>query len=230
MLTACIILTFFAVSDSLTPKCDMTCTVSEDADAIFVPDMPKKCLIKTPQTNNCTFDISELIFHSCNIKDYVYLYDLWLLCDNTQYRLIITNEKKKSCEHYLIHLHVKKCGLLWQDLVAFGEFLRLHDLTFEDYEDRWNDEFMTTDYWQKYLDLRYENKSGIIDSQRDPVVIPHGLRNVDTLEIVNMDHIPKILQEFIWPYISHLDFTNTHLSSQLPHHFSQTNFLISNKL
>ena len=179
-------------------------------------NISKGCFIKTPQNSNCTLDVSEVFPSSCNQNEYLNeSHYLQLVCDNTQYRPIITNELNISCNTYYGYLNIKKCSLLWQDLDAYGKLLSLLELYLEDCEDQWDKEIVETDYWKKYRDSRGETKIGFTDSQREPVVIPYGLRWVESLTIINMDHTPGILLEFTWPWMNQLVLTNI----QLPSHF-----------
>ena len=151
-----------------------------------------------------------------DLNDDVYtLFYLKLVCENTQYRPTITNEQNASCGNYLGGLYVKKCGLLWQDLDPFGEFVPLAGLYLEDCKDgMWDEQSVETDYWKTRQDLRGGNETGIMDSQIEPGLIPNRLRLFRSLTIISMDHIPEILQGFIWPTIYSLTFTNSQLFSQ----------------
>ena len=235
MMSACIMLAFFAavfsVNNGLLPKCHITCKNPGLFNHLFNTTSflfklnAFECSIHTPETSNCILDVSDIIQSFCNQKELMMTHHLTLVCDNTQYRPIITNRQSRHCRHK-IGLHVIKCGLLWQDLDAFGEFLPLYNLYLEDYEDQWDQEFMKTDYWKKYLDLRGENETGIMDSEMQLVKIPHGLRGITSLTMVNLDQTPGILQEFIWPWMNELVFNNTPLSSHFTHSHLQTIFPI----
>ena len=231
MLAACVLLAFFAavipVNNGLTQKCHLTCKKTELPSLKLSEYMTEflrhktlfvECLIQTPQTSNCTLDVSELF--PCPCKQHEFLH-LELVCETTQYRPIITNKQNIPCDTYHSHLAVKRCGLLWQDLDVYGELLPLTVLYLKDWEDPWDEEFVETDYWKKFWVLRDE---GVVDLQTEPALISHGLREVMHLQIVNMDNTPKILQEFIWPSIYKLVFINIRLSSQITNICFQTNF------
>ena len=228
MLPVCILLTVlvavFPVNNGLTPKCDVTCRYF----SFIFGDDSVECLIQTTQTSNCTFDVSEL--STSNFKSHRHIFGLVyliveLVCNNTQYRPIFTNEQNLSLPNGYVFLDVKKCGLLWQDLDTFGKWLPLRHLYLEDWKDRWDDEIVETEYWKRHLDLRGENESGITDSQKGPVIIPQGLREVKGVIIVNIDHMPGISDVFIWPKIYELfPLTNTQLFSQFKHSHLQTIF------
>ena len=205
----------FSVNTGLTPKCDATCTYRERI---------LECIIQIPQTNNCTFDVSGYLNNTIYRNLYSFS-NLWLelVCYNTQYRPIFTNEQNSSFPYFVV-LHVKKCGLLWQDLDSFGKLLYLFHLYLEDWKDRWNGEIVETEYWKRHLDLSGENEFGITNSQKGPVVIPQGLRDIEHLIIVNIDRIPGILGVFSWPQIHELVLTNVHLSSQFTQIHLQTIF------
>ena len=81
-----------------------------------------------------------------------------------------------------------------------------------------------TDYWKKHLDLRGKNESCITDPQIEPAEIPHGLREVISLTMVNMDPTPEILQKFIWPWTYEVVFNNSQLSSQISNSRLQISF------
>ena len=233
MLPACIVLAFFPVvfpvSNGLLPKCHLTCN-DTGIPSYWAYDSPLfhsqiisiECFIKTPQTSKCTFDVSQIVPSSCNQNEFRIHY-VKLVCDNTHYRPNITHEQNISCDTYHGYLHVKKCGLLWQDLDAYGEFLPLYKLYLEDFEGRWDEDIVETDYWKKHLDLRDGNESGITDSQIEPVAIPNGLREVAGL-IFNMDNKLGILKESIWPRIEKLVFTHIQLSYQFTNIHFQTIF------
>ena len=219
MLSACIILAFiaavFPVSNALLSKCDHTCRDLRNDEWDFFTE----CSIKTPQTSSCTLDVSEMFpFHCTNT------HHVKLVCDNTQYRPIITNEQNIYC-HYILNgsLHVKQCGLLWQDMDMYGKIVLINQLYLVDYEDRWDEEIVKTDYWKNhwYTYFRIGSESGN-DSQEEPDIFPRGLQFLHTLQIFNMDHIPGILQRCIWTSIHHLVFTNSQLSSsRLPAELSK---------
>ena len=211
MLPVCIVLAcflaMFPASNGLLPKCDVTWSHLENYDGA---NTAIECSIKTPQTSNCTFDVLEVLPPDCEKEkfDYFMTYHLKLNCDNTQYRPIITNEQKRYCDNYISDLHIIKCGLLWQDLDVYAEVLGLSHLYLEHCKDRWDEEIVETDYWKNHQHVRGEDVSGITDSQIKP-----GVKSVYKLTIVNMDHIPGILQEFIWPNIFKLVFIKSQLSS-----------------
>ena len=222
MLPVCILLAFltavFSVNTGLIPKCDVTCRDTR-FEGHFL-----KCIMQTLQTSNCTFDISEYLNYTIYSLRFTYILVLELVCNNTQYRPIFTNEKNSSFSYNVGVLHVEKCGLLWQDLDSFGKWLPLSDLYLEDWKDRWDEEIVVTEYWKRHLSLIGENDFGIMDSQKGPVVIPQGLRDVKHLTIVNIGHIPRILDVFIWPLIRELVLTNIQLSSQFTQSHLQTIF------
>ena len=220
----------FPVKNVLLQKCHLRCkhkeSASSDSNLVafsLMKTISMTCFIKTPQTSNCTLDVSEVIQSSYNQEGKMIHY-LTLVCGNTQYRPIITNAQNISCGNCRGTLHVKKCGLLWQDLDAYGESQPLHILLLDDYEDRWDEEIVETDYWKKHLNLRGHNEPGSTDTEVEVIAIPHGLGDAVILKIINMDHIPGILQAFVWPKILKVTLTNVQVSSQFMNSDLQTVF------
>ena len=241
MLHACIILGFlagvFPVNNGLLQKCDVTCwdpALGAHFQNEFFDkgtDFSTKCSISNPQTSTCTLDVSEIFPSSCWIPlDLGPLmggnipFILKLFCHNAQFIPIITNERNISCAKHIGYIQIKKCSLLWKDLDMFGELLYQYHLYLEDCEDQWDKESVDTDYWKKYHDFGDQNETGITYLQIEPVVISHGLRKLESLTIFNMDHMPGILDVFIWPSLADLTFTNTQVSSQFANIHFQINF------
>ena len=210
------------VSIGLTPECNVKCKSTQNQGYTFI-----ECFIQTPETSNCTLNVAELLSGNCNITFY---HSLHLVCDNTHYRPILTIDLV-NCVRFHGKLHIKMCGVLWQDLEQLGHVLFISELYLEDFNDRWDEELMETDYWKKYLDFRGKNKADTRDLQKQPdiPVIPFGLRWIITLAIVNTDHIAGILQEFFWDYLVNLVFINSQVSKVINSRF-QTIFSNINRL